>query len=106
MDTEEQNGRKAARYATSLLTALDADFLPRPAVTIECDQMTPQPDMKYYDSRGGIAYMGCNGYINTTVQVAQTRRYTMELTAAGDASKASAHWSKSTWTTTGSARSN
>jgi beta-galactosidase len=84
-DTEEQNGRKAARYACSLLTALDADFLPRPAVTIECDQMTPQPDMKHHDSRGGVAYMGCNGYIKTAVQVAETQRYTMELIAAGDA---------------------
>lgn len=86
-DTEEQNARKAARYACSLLTALDADFLPRPAVSVECDQMTPQPDMKHYDSRGGVAYMGCNGYLKTTVQVAQTRRYTMELMAAGDASE-------------------
>ena len=85
-DTEEQNGRKAARYACSLLTALDGDFLPRPAVTLECDQMTPQPDMKHYDSRGGVAYMGCNGYIKTSVKVAATGRYTMELVASGDAS--------------------
>jgi hypothetical protein len=85
-DTEQQNARQATRYACSMLTALDADFLPRPAVTIQCDQMTPQPDMKYFDSRGGIASMGCNGYIKTTVQVAKTDCYTMELFASGDAS--------------------
>ena len=39
------------------------------------------------DSRGGIAYMGCNGYIKTTIQVAQSKRYTMELLASGDASE-------------------
>ena len=76
-----------ALYACSLLTALEADFLPRPAVTIECDQMVPQPDMKHYDSRGGIAYMGCNGYIKTPVKVAKAGQYTMELVASGDASE-------------------
>ena len=86
-DTEEHNGRKAARYACSLLTALEADFLPRPAVTIECEQMTPQPDMKHFNSRGGIAYMGCNGYIKTTVQVAESKRYAIEVLASGDASE-------------------
>ena len=86
-DTEQQNARQAARYACSMLTALDADFLPRPAVTVQCDQMTPEPDMKYFDNRGGIASMGCNGYVKTTVQVARTNRYTMELLASGDASE-------------------
>ncbi len=85
-DTEQQNARQAARFACSILTALNADFLPRPAVTIQCDRMTPEPEMKHFNNQGGIASMGCNGYIKTTVQVAQTSRYTMELLASGDAS--------------------
>jgi hypothetical protein len=86
-DTEKDNSRKAARYACSLLTALEADFMPRSAVTIECEQMTPQADIKYHRTDGSTAYMGCNGYIKTTIQVAETRRYTGEVTAAGDASE-------------------
>jgi hypothetical protein len=83
-DTEQANGRKAARYACSLLTALEGDFMPRSAVTLECERMTPQPEMKHYRADGSTAYMACNGYIKTTIQVAQSRRYAAELVAAGD----------------------
>lgn len=31
--------------------------------------------------------MGCNGYVKTTVQAAESKRYTMELLASGDASE-------------------
>lgn len=83
-DTEVDNGQKAARYACSLLTSLGADFTPRPSVTLQCEQMTPEPGMNYYDSRGGVAYMGCNGYIKTDIDVAHTARYRIEVLASGD----------------------
>jgi hypothetical protein len=83
-DTEEYNGQQADRYACSLLSTLDADFTPRPGVTIQCEQMAPQPEMNYFDSRGGVAYMGCNGYIKTTIEVAKTNTYALEVLASGD----------------------
>jgi hypothetical protein len=86
-DTEEANGRKAARHACSLLTALEADFMPRSATTLECEQMTPNADMPHYNSDGSAAYMGSNGYIKSTVQVAQSRLYAAELVASGDDSE-------------------
>ena len=36
---------------------------------------------------GGIAYMGSNGYIKTSVRVAESKRYATELVASGDASE-------------------
>jgi hypothetical protein len=86
-DTEADNGRKADRYACALLTELEADFTPRSAVTLECEQMTPQPEMNHYHSDGSTAYMGCNGYIQTNIQVAESRSYAAELLASGDASE-------------------
>ena len=85
-DTEFENSRKAERYACSLLTALGADFTPRSAVTIECEQMTPKPGMQWFQSTGGVVYMGSNGYIKADLEVAGSRDYVMELTAAGDES--------------------
>jgi len=86
-DTEEANGRKAARYACSVLTALEGDFMPRSAVTLECERMTPQAGLKHHRADGSTAYMGTNGYIKTTVQVAESRRYAAELVASGDDSE-------------------
>ncbi len=82
-DTEEQNGRKAARFACSLLSALGGDFQPRMGTTIECDQMTPQPGMPFFSNQGGHAALACNGYVQTPIQVAAAGRYTMELVASG-----------------------
>ncbi len=86
-DTEKDNGRKATRYACSLLTAMGADFTPRSAVTIECEQMTPQPDMNHFHTEGGTAYMGCNGFLSTTIQVAKSKQYSIDIVASGDASE-------------------
>jgi hypothetical protein len=82
-DTEERNARKAARYASMLLTALGGDFTPRPSVTIECETMTPQPDMPWFSNRGSFASLACSGWIKTPIQVAATGRYTMEVVAGG-----------------------
>ncbi len=82
-DSEDRNGRKAARYACSLLTALDADFAPRAGATVECEKMTPQPGMGHYDARGTHASMACNGHIETPIEVAASGRYTIELIASG-----------------------
>ncbi len=87
-NTEEGNGRKAARHACSLLTALDADFTPRSAVTLECERMTPQAEMNFFHTEGSTAYMGCNGFIKTNVHVAKSQRYSAELVASGDSSEA------------------
>ena len=86
-DTEPANGRKAARYACSLLTALGADFTLRSGVSIECEQMTPQPGAPWFDNSGGIVSMGSNAYIKTKINVAESRTYEMELVAAGDDSE-------------------
>jgi hypothetical protein len=44
-DTEEQNARKAARYAGALLSMLGGDFSPRSGTAVECARMTPQPGL-------------------------------------------------------------
>ncbi|MCR4412759.1 MAG: hypothetical protein NUV77_10080, partial [Thermoguttaceae bacterium] len=82
-DTEQENGRKAARYATSLLTALGGDFAPRQGVTIECEHMKPQPGMPFFSNEGGRVVLACNGYVKTPIQVAAAGRYVVELVAAG-----------------------
>jgi hypothetical protein len=86
-DTEDNNGRKARRHACSLLTGLEADFTPRSAVTLECEQMIPKADMKHHHTDGSTAYMGSNGYIKTDIHVAESRRYEADLVASGDASE-------------------
>ena len=82
-DTEARNARKAARYASSLLTALGGDFSPRLGVTIECEAMVPQPDMPHFHNRGTYASIACSGYVKTPIEVAATGPYTMELVASG-----------------------
>lgn len=82
-DTEEQNARKAARLASTLLTEMGGDFQPRLGTTIECEWMTPQPGMPHFSNQGGHAAMACNGYVQTPVQVAAAGRYSMELVASG-----------------------
>jgi hypothetical protein len=82
-DTEEANGRKAARLASSLLTELGGDFAPRLGTTIRCNQMEPQPDMPFFNNQGGSAALACNGYVKTPLEVAETGRYSLELVASG-----------------------
>jgi hypothetical protein len=82
-DTEEANARKAARYAGSLLSALGADFSPRLGVTVECEGMTPQPDMPHYQAYSTYASMACSGHIRTPIQVGKSGRYTLRVVAAG-----------------------
>jgi hypothetical protein len=82
-DTEEQNARKAARLASTLLTEMGGDFQPRLGTTIECERMTPQPGMPFFSNHGGHAAMACNGYMQTPIQVAAAGRYSMELVASG-----------------------
>jgi len=82
-DTEQRNARKAARYVCSLLSALGADFTPRPGVAIECEAMTPKPDMPWYRNHGTWVYMGSNGHIKGPIEVAAAGRYTMEVVAGG-----------------------
>jgi hypothetical protein len=82
-DTAESHTRQAARYACSLATLLDANMTPRSMVAVECDQMTPQPDMKFFSNKGGVAAMNCSGYIKTTIDVATSRQYAIEIVASG-----------------------
>ena len=82
-DTEEHNGRKAARYAASLLTALGGDFPPRLGVLFECERMTPQPGMPFFSNAGNHAAMACNGFLETPIEVAASGRYSLELVASG-----------------------
>ena len=82
-DTEAPNARKAARYASSLLTALGGDFSPRLGVAIECETMTPEPDMPHFNNRGTYASIACTGYVKTPIEVSAAGPYTMELVASG-----------------------
>lgn len=82
-DTEPRNARKAARYASSLLAALGGDFTPRLGVTIECEHMTPQPEMPFFHNDGTHVALACNGHVKTPIEVAVAGRFTMEVTASG-----------------------
>ena len=82
-DTEEENARKAARLASSLLTEFGGDFAPRLGVTIQCARMTPQPGMPFFSNQGSQAHLACNGYVQTPIEVVTARRYTLELVAGG-----------------------
>jgi len=82
-DTEERNGRKAARYASSLLEALGAPFLSRCGVAVPCGQMAPDPGVTLFSREGGIATLAANGTIRTRIQVARTATYIVELVASG-----------------------
>jgi hypothetical protein len=82
-DTEQRNSRRAARYASALLSALGAEFVIRHGVTIECEQMTPDPKLTQFQKQGGHAALASSGTIRTQIQVAATGPYTMELVAAG-----------------------
>ncbi len=82
-DTEERNARKAARYASTLLAGLGGDFADRPSWAIECETMTPQPDMGWFHADNTAARFGCSGWIKTPIEVAAAGRYTMEVVAGG-----------------------
>jgi beta-galactosidase len=84
-DSEQENARKAARYAASLLAALGGDFTPRQGTAISCATMTPQQDMPFFHNNGTHVALSCNGYLKTPVEVAAAGRYTMELVASGTA---------------------
>ncbi len=82
-DTEEANARKAARHACSILTALGGDFMPRPSVAVECEQMTPQPDLPHFHNAGAFVSLACSGWVKTPIKVAAAGRYTVEVVAGG-----------------------
>lgn len=82
-DTEQRNGQKAARYASSLLTALGGDFTPRFGVAVECETLKPPPDMPHFRVASGIVSQATSGTIRGPVHVAAAGRYTLELTARG-----------------------
>ena len=82
-DTEERNTRKAARYACSLMTALGGTFESRLGVTVECEQMTPQPGRTQIRNRTSHMSLASEGYITTDIQVAAAGNYVMELVASG-----------------------
>jgi hypothetical protein len=82
-DTEEDNARKAARYAGALLTELGGNFAVRHGVTLECERMTPQAGMPFFSNQGSQAALACNGYVETAIEVAASRSYTLELLASG-----------------------
>ena len=83
-DTEETNRKKASRHAISLLTSLNADFTPRQGVTIRCEAMKPNPEMKHFSATEGTATLNANGYVASEIEVAESGRYTAELVASGN----------------------
>jgi len=82
-DVETRNARKAARYAGSLLTALGGDFTPRFGVTVECEDLKPQPGMQHFRVADGIVSQATNGRIHAPIRIAVAGRYTAELAAKG-----------------------
>jgi hypothetical protein len=86
-DEESVNLRKAARYAHSVAELLDADLLSPRAVTLKCDEMTPQKGMPEFSRQAGLAQLACKGYIAAPLRVQTTGRYTMEVFAGGTPAK-------------------
>jgi beta-galactosidase len=82
-DNEQQNARKASRFAGTLLTALGGDFRVHGGTTLEAETMTPQPGIPFFSNSGTCASLACTGYIATPLRVAKSGRFTMELLAAG-----------------------
>ena len=82
-DTEQRNGRKAARHASWLLTEFGGDFTPRFGLTVECETLKPPPEMQHFSIADGIVSQATNGTIRGPIHVAVAGRYTMELTARG-----------------------
>ena len=106
-DTEQQNARQAARYACSMLTALDADFLPRPAVTIQCDQMTPATRYEVLrQPRAASPPWAATGTSRRPSRWPRRAATPWNSLPPATPPTAFAHWSRSTWVTESSARSN
>ncbi len=45
--------------------------------------MEPEEGMPHFAKRGGMAYFGSNGYVETEVEVARAGRYRIEIIAGG-----------------------
>lgn len=82
-DTEERNATKASRFICGLLTGLGARFRAASGVTVEAEEMQPEEGMPHFARRGGTAYLGSNGYVETEIEVARAGRYRIEVIAGG-----------------------
>ncbi|MBM4081618.1 MAG: hypothetical protein FJ278_18080, partial [Planctomycetes bacterium] len=82
-DTERRNVTKANRYACGLLTALGADFGPRPATFIEAETMTESEGIKHFRRLSDHVAMAAAGDIRTTVECAVDDDYVFEIVGKG-----------------------
>lgn len=82
-DEPGRNAKKQARYASSLLSAMGAEFEHKATTQIEAESMTPQPGMKHFTAERGEARLACNGYIETAIRCVSAGRYVFEVVAGG-----------------------
>ncbi len=83
-----RNGRKAQRFIASLLTALGAKFRSMAEVSVvEAEQMTPQPNLQWFQKETDHIYMGTNGYVETRVKIVKGGRYRVGIWARGTPAK-------------------
>ncbi|MEI6193103.1 MAG: carbohydrate-binding domain-containing protein [Verrucomicrobiota bacterium] len=81
-DTETQSTTKAARFGSTLLTALGGAFRQSPALGIEAESMT-NVNVNAYSVYGGIAHLNSNGRVETSVRIANSGNYTFDVVAGG-----------------------
>ncbi|MCD6507589.1 hypothetical protein J7M22_13315 [Candidatus Poribacteria bacterium] len=75
---------KAARYLSTLMTNLRAEFRDTTSgVIIDAASMEPQPNIKLFKRVGRGVRFGTNGYVTCRVNFASTDSYIFEITARG-----------------------
>ncbi|HID55852.1 TPA: hypothetical protein EYP37_04945, partial [Candidatus Poribacteria bacterium] len=75
---------KAARYLSTLMTNLKADFRDTTSgVIVDAASMEPQPDIKLFRRIGRAVRFGTNGYVTCKVNFASSNSYIFEITARG-----------------------
>jgi hypothetical protein len=75
---------KAARYLSTLMTNLNAEFRDfTTGVIIDAASMEPQPGIKLFRRIGRKVRFGTNGYVSCRVNFAATDSYIFEITAQG-----------------------
>jgi len=86
-DTEQRNAGQAARYITTLLTELGADFARPTGVFIEAEDMTENEGISWFRREANAVYLGSNGNLRTTVACAKEGDYVFEIVGYGTAAE-------------------
>jgi len=82
-DTTEGNQDKATRYICGLLTGLGAQFEQAGATVLQAETFEHDPNMNWFRTDPGAAYLGDSGYISKRVRCAAAGAYTLRIIAKG-----------------------